>query len=150
MKIRHVILNIYIFLVFCFHLLTNRISESYLKKERKGGEEELGVGNGGNDVVRQKPILDTEAWQEHSERERPHRFLHGSSLSFSLNFLFGPSVFDYFVFDSGLNPCQENGTRPEYQLAPEGVSQAKLAGQLFQKVQFWVVADLFLVNLCFF
>ncbi|KAK9944365.1 hypothetical protein M0R45_009937 [Rubus argutus] len=28
----------------------------------------------------------------------------------------------------------ENGTRPEYQLAPEGVSQAKLAGQLFQKV----------------
>ncbi|XP_021832923.1 uncharacterized protein LOC110772765 isoform X1 [Prunus avium] len=28
----------------------------------------------------------------------------------------------------------ENGTRPEYQLAPEGVSQAQLAGQLFQKV----------------
>ncbi|KAL6211119.1 hypothetical protein ACLB2K_016347 [Fragaria x ananassa] len=28
----------------------------------------------------------------------------------------------------------ENGTRPEYQLAPEGVDQAKLAGELFRKV----------------
>ncbi|KAM1122025.1 hypothetical protein TB1_003649 [Malus domestica] len=28
----------------------------------------------------------------------------------------------------------ENGTRPEYQLAPEGVSQAQSAGQSFQKV----------------
>ncbi|XP_004290053.1 PREDICTED: uncharacterized protein LOC101297889 [Fragaria vesca subsp. vesca] len=28
----------------------------------------------------------------------------------------------------------ENGTRPEYQLAPEGVNQAKLAGELFRKV----------------
>ncbi|KAL6217942.1 hypothetical protein ACLB2K_011159 [Fragaria x ananassa] len=27
----------------------------------------------------------------------------------------------------------ENGTRPEYQLAPEGVNQAKLAGELFRK-----------------
>lgn len=64
----------------------------------------MGVGNDGDDVVREKPILDTEARQEHSEREKPHCFLHGSSFAFSLNFLFGPSVFDYFVFDTGLNP----------------------------------------------
>lgn len=29
---------------------------------------------------------------------------------------------------------QENGTRPEYELASEGVNQAQLAGELFQKV----------------
>lgn len=33
-----------------------------------------------------------------------------------------------------LSSLQENGTNPEYELASEGVNQAQLAGELFQKV----------------
>ena len=44
-------------------------------------------GNGGNDVVSTQQILGSETWQEHSERERPHRFIYGFVFFFFLDFL---------------------------------------------------------------
>lgn len=35
---------------------------------------------------------------------------------------------------------QENGTLQEFGLAPEGIEQAKLAGELFNKVQFFLLS----------
>ena len=92
-----------------------------------------------------KQLLGVEAWSKHTKR------------AWSNCFFFGSLIFQYF--DLYLSICilqkknfqiveasfftifKENGTREEFGLAALGIEQAKLAGELFKKVNF-------LINFC--
>lgn len=101
---------------------------------RVGGRESFtnGIGRGVSIVVSVSPeqILDFETRQKHPKRKGSYRLLPGKgsicqcySLPVSSSF---PSSYLFFS-------CQENGILEEYQLASDGIFQARLAGESLLK-----------------
>ena len=104
-----------------------------------GYERQLVVSNHPTEQV-----LDPPPRPQRPQRARPHRLISGTNpslrpssplYSFDFPLQGSPTSIQFSPTDAILVCCrQENGTKPEFGLAPQGVEQARAAGEQLRKV----------------